>query len=285
MTHDTHALSTQSALFNELYCLVSGGTVWLQDELSAKQEKPETDGQEEGPSDVGRWACLESQEVRNAAQPLGLFNVGVGSLTHTRVVANSTGSTTPAMPSSTPRLRSSPTGRSCSSPCRGRSPRTRLSCGPSTRPGVLTSLFRLFFFSSFFLFFSPMLQGNAARGQQNGGRFGHRKAGAQQGVLLSTYLSLPPPHLHEACTACVCVCGGACACACAVVRVRVRRGCREQVRGAVPYDMGTPADDPWVVLNAYNIHDTSTWKGKLGLFPASHLQLEVGETIGTTELT
>jgi hypothetical protein len=64
-------MSTQSALFNELYCLVSGGTVWLQDELSAKQEKPETDGQEEGQSDVGRWACLESQEVRNAAQPTG----------------------------------------------------------------------------------------------------------------------------------------------------------------------------------------------------------------------
>jgi hypothetical protein len=49
--------------------------------------------------------------------------------------------------------------------------------------------------------------------------------------------------------------------------------------------MGTPADDPWVVLNAYNIHDTSSWKGKLGLLPAAHLQLGVGETIGTTELT
>jgi hypothetical protein len=69
-------MSMQSALFNELYCLVSGGTVWLQDELSAKEEKPrrekrETDGQEEEQSEVGRWACLESQEVRSAAQPLG----------------------------------------------------------------------------------------------------------------------------------------------------------------------------------------------------------------------
>jgi non-lysosomal glucosylceramidase len=35
--------------------------------------------------------------------------------------------------------------------------------------------------------------------------------------------------------------------------------------------MGSPADDPWVALNAYNIHETSSWKGKLGLLPASHL--------------
>lgn len=31
-----------------------------------------------------------------------------------------------------------------------------------------------------------------------------------------------------------------------------------KVAGAVPHDLGI--DNPWVVVNAYNIHNTSTWK-------------------------
>lgn len=35
------------------------------------------------------------------------------------------------------------------------------------------------------------------------------------------------------------------------------------MKGAVPHDLGSPMDDPWVSLNAYNVHDTSEWKGAL----------------------
>lgn len=145
----------KSALFNELYCLVSGGTVWLQDELSAKEEKPrrekrETDGQEEEQSEVGRWACLESQEHRlyNASDAL--------------------------------------------------------------------------FYASFALIANwPQLQ-----------------LALQREVAAAT--------LREDSRM--------------VDVLATGRQAPNKVRGAVPYDMGTPADDPWVALNAYNIHETSSWK-------------------------
>ena len=30
-----------------------------------------------------------------------------------------------------------------------------------------------------------------------------------------------------------------------------------KVRGAVPHDLGAPSQDPWVVLNSYNVQDVS----------------------------
>ena len=38
-----------------------------------------------------------------------------------------------------------------------------------------------------------------------------------------------------------------------------RRG-RRKVRGALPHDLGSPVEDPWRRLNAYNAQDTSLWK-------------------------
>eukprot|EP00124_Ichthyophonus_hoferi_P002078 Ihof_evm12s129 gene=Ihof_evmTU12s129 len=36
--------------------------------------------------------------------------------------------------------------------------------------------------------------------------------------------------------------------------------CARWVKNAVPHDLGQPEEDPWEILNAYNIHDSATWK-------------------------
>ncbi len=36
---------------------------------------------------------------------------------------------------------------------------------------------------------------------------------------------------------------------------------QRKIRGAVPHDLGTPGEDPWIASNAYNIQDTCHWKG------------------------
>jgi non-lysosomal glucosylceramidase len=33
-----------------------------------------------------------------------------------------------------------------------------------------------------------------------------------------------------------------------------------KTRGAVPHDLGSPGEDPWRLVNAYTMHDTSRWK-------------------------
>ena len=33
-----------------------------------------------------------------------------------------------------------------------------------------------------------------------------------------------------------------------------------KLRGAIPHDLGTPSDDPFYLVNSYNIHDTNSWK-------------------------
>lgn len=33
-----------------------------------------------------------------------------------------------------------------------------------------------------------------------------------------------------------------------------------KLRGAVPHDLGTPGEEPWVRVNAYNVQDVSNWK-------------------------
>jgi non-lysosomal glucosylceramidase len=35
---------------------------------------------------------------------------------------------------------------------------------------------------------------------------------------------------------------------------------QRKIRGAVPHDIGWPEEDPWHLVNGYNIHDSSTWK-------------------------
>lgn len=36
--------------------------------------------------------------------------------------------------------------------------------------------------------------------------------------------------------------------------------CPRKVCGAVPHDLGWPHEDPWVLINGYNFHDSSRWK-------------------------
>eukprot|EP01135_Chromosphaera_perkinsii_P000651 Nk52_evm18s147 gene=Nk52_evmTU18s147 len=36
--------------------------------------------------------------------------------------------------------------------------------------------------------------------------------------------------------------------------------CQRKMPHAVPHDVGDPGEDPWLRVNSYNIHDTSTWK-------------------------
>ena len=70
----------QSALFNEMCCLVGGGTVWLQDELGTTSSATERRREERlgaddehGRADVGLWACAESQEVLPPPPPHPAF--------------------------------------------------------------------------------------------------------------------------------------------------------------------------------------------------------------------
>jgi non-lysosomal glucosylceramidase len=35
---------------------------------------------------------------------------------------------------------------------------------------------------------------------------------------------------------------------------------KRKVRGAIPHDMGNSGDNPWLLINAYCIHDTNLWK-------------------------
>lgn len=38
------------------------------------------------------------------------------------------------------------------------------------------------------------------------------------------------------------------------------KSCARKIKNTVPHDLGDPAEDPWVQINSYPIHDVSDWK-------------------------